>query len=266
MISVILMIVVTIVAADIIACQRFKNEVSELFSSSETIRDKYFSYSRLKDLPQPVRNYFRNVLKDRRPYISCMRLKHDGRFKTGIDRDWADIEGEEYFTAANPGFIWRGRIGIVSARDMYLNARGRLVVSLFSSIPIIDKTGENFNQGELLRWLTESVMMPTALLPGENLRWDPIDDRSSLLTFSSGGIKLTCTVTFNERNEITSFSSKRYMNDRMENWTGRCGEYQVFDDVKVPTSFEAVWNLQSGDFSYALFRIKQIEFNKPEQF
>ena len=33
--------------------------------------------------------------------------------------------------------------------------------------------------------------------------------------------------------------------------------------VNLPTEVEAVWNLESGDFSYAKFRITEIEYNSP---
>ncbi len=265
-VSTVLLPLSVIVTGNIISAARFRSEVSELFSSSKNISGTMYTHDRLKGLPAPVQNYFRHVLKEGRPYVSYARLRHGGEFKTGRDKDWVRIEGEEYFTVQNPGFIWRGKIPFASARDMYINNRGRLVVLLFSAIPIIDGKGPNFDQGELLRWLTESVLFPTALLPGENLRWSPIDSGSARLVFTHGGMRLSCTVSFNDRHEITQLKTRRYMDHAMENWTGKCGEYKEVDGMKVPTRIEAVWNLSSGDFSYARFTMREIEFDRPEQY
>ena len=68
-----------------------------------------------------------------------------------------------------PGFIWKGTTSMFVARDMYISGKGRLVVSLLSLYKIMDAKGENYNQGELLRWLGESVLYPTNLLPDERL-------------------------------------------------------------------------------------------------
>jgi hypothetical protein len=40
---------------------------------------------------------------------------------------------------------------------MYISDKGRFVVTLFGLIKIADGKGPSFDQGELLRWLGESV-------------------------------------------------------------------------------------------------------------
>lgn len=265
-VSTVLLLLSVVAIGNIISAARFRSEVKELFSSSQNISGTMYTPDLIKGLPAPVKSYFMHVLKEGQPYISYARLKHDGEFKTGKDKDWARIEGEEYFTVRNPGFVWRGSIPFASARDMYINGRGRLVVSLLSAITIIDGKGPNFDQGELLRWLAESVLFPTALLPGENLAWRPIDSRSAELVFTHGGMRLSCVVFFNDRHEITQLKTRRYMDRAMEDWSGNCGEYKEVDGIKIPTRFEAVWNLNSGDFSYARFNIREIEFDRPEQY
>lgn len=266
MASIIAVVFSILAAGNIILRFQVKNEIKGLFASSKNISHEVFTYDRLKGLPKPVQAYFKHVLKEGQPFISYARLRHDGQFKTGMDRDWVDIEGEEYFTAGSPGFVWIGRIPYVTARDMYLHGRGRLVVSLLSLIKIVDGTGENFDQGELLRWLTECVWMPTALLPNENLKWSPVNSESALLSFTHKGMKLFCIVYFNDRHEITRFVTKRYMIEKMETWSGLCGNYKEVMGVKIPARIEAVWNLKSGDFSYARFRVEEIEFNQPVQY
>lgn len=98
-----------------------------------------------------------------------------------------------------------------TARDMYIADKGRLVVSLFSLMTVVDGKGHEYNQGELLRWLGESVLYPTNLLPGERLRWFAIDNVSAKLSFDYNGLSLFYLVTFDEAGMITQLETKRYM-------------------------------------------------------
>ncbi|MDB5112798.1 MAG: hypothetical protein JWR67_3912, partial [Mucilaginibacter sp.] len=144
---------------------RFSKEVKELFAKSRSISGKKFTYTQLAGLPEPVQRYFKLILKEGQPYISYARITHDGQFKTGLDKNWINIKGEQYATTEKPGFIWKGSTTMFTARDMYIADSGRLVVSLFSIYNIVDGRGKAFDQGELLRWLGESVLYPTNLLP-----------------------------------------------------------------------------------------------------
>ena len=246
---------------------QFNKEVKELFSQSKNISKKTFSYEQLSGLPEPVQKYFKHVLKDGQPYISYARLTHDGQFKTGQDKEWMNIKGEQYFTTEKPGFIWKGATTMFTARDMYIAYKGRLVVSLFSLYNIVDGKGEKFNQGELLRWLGESVWFPTNLLPSERLKWFPIDSQTSKLTFNYNGLSLFYIVTINNIGEITQVETKRDMGeDNLETWVGKMSDNKEMNGVSVPRTIEAIWKLEKDDYSYAKFKVKQIEYNKPEKF
>jgi hypothetical protein len=163
--SIVALIIVALTIRKLNVANEFNKEVKQLFSQSKNISDKTYNYEMLQNLPEPVQRYFKHVLKNGQPYISYVRLTHTGLFKTNQNNDWVNIKGEQYFTTETPGFIWKGTTSMFTARDMYIANTGRLVVSLFGVYNIVDGKGEKFNQGELLRWLGESVWFPTNLLP-----------------------------------------------------------------------------------------------------
>ncbi len=246
---------------------QFNKEVKELFSQSKNISNHKFNYHQLADLPEPVQRYFRHTLKNGQPFISYARIRHDGQFKTGLDKKWINIKGEQYATTEQPGFIWKGTTAMFIARDMYIADQGRLVVSLFSLFNVGDAKGEQYNQGELLRWLGESILYPTNLLPGERLKWIPIDSQSARLTFNYNGLSLFFIISFNEIGEIIQMETKRYMDKAtLATWIIKCANYKEMNNVMVPLSFEVLWRLEKGDFSYAKFNIKRIEYDKAEMF
>lgn len=246
---------------------QFKNEVRELFLQSKNISAKVFIYKQLDSLPAPVQRYFKHVLKEGQPYISYVRLTHDGLFKTAFDKDWIKIEGEQYFTTEKPGFIWRGTTTMFTARDMYIADKGRLVVSLFALYKIADAQGEKYDEGELQRWIAESVWFPTNLLPSDRFSWQAIDDTSARLNFNYKNVTTSFIVRFNNADEIKEMESLRYMGEeKREKWLCTMSNYKEIKGVVIPTSAEVLWQLEKGDMPYAKFNVKKIEFDTPQKF
>lgn len=245
----------------------FSKQVKTLFAQSKSISSQLFQENQLESLPEPVQRYFKYILKEGHPYISYVRIKHDGQFKASLQKGWMNIKGEQYATTAKPGFIWKGSTAMFVARDMYISDKGRLIVLLFSLFKVVDVTGEQYNQGELLRWLGESVLYPTNFLPSDKLQWFPIDDQTAKLTFNYNGLDLFFKISFNLMGEITEMETKRYMDvSRLETWVIKLSDYKELNKVIVPTRFDVLWRLEKGDFSYAKFNITEIEYGKPEKF
>jgi hypothetical protein len=266
-IGLIAIIIIALAIGRTILSRQFSKEVSDLFSNAKSVSEKLFSYEQLDSLPTPVQRYFKLILPPGQPYISYVRLTHDGQFKSGLKKGWVKIEGEEYFTTEQPGFIWKGKTNLFTARDMYIGNQGRLVVSLLSLFKVVDQTGEKINQGELLRWLSESVWFPTNLLPSENLRWEPIDSNSAMLVYKYLDLSVSFKVTFNHIGEIIQMETERYMaNSGLERWVVKCGHYQKHGGVLIPTTAEVLWRLKAEDFSYAKFNIQKIAYNHPKRF
>lgn len=260
------LVVIALIIGKVVSFIQFNKEVKALFSQSKNSK-KNFSYSQLQGLPAPVQRYFRHVMKEGQPYISYVRLMHEGQFKTSPKKDWVNIKGEQYFTTAKPGFIWKGSTTMFTARDMYISNKGKLIVSLFSLFKIAGGQGEKYDQGELLRWLGESVWFPTNLLPNENLQWKPIDSLTAQLTFNYNGLSLSYAVSFNSTGEITQLQTKRYMGEaNLETWIGKVSDYREKNGIIIPFAIEAIYRLNEGDYSYAKFNLKRIEYDVPERF
>lgn len=67
--------------------------------------------------------------------------------------------------------------------------------------------------------------------------------------------------------EIREMETKRYMDeDGLETWVIKTSNYKSMNDIRVPTSFDVLWRLEKGDFSYAKFNITKIEYNVSKKF
>ena len=256
--------ITTLIMGDKMMKSEFDKDIEKLFADSENISGNVYTSNQIKDLPIPVQRYFNYTLKENQPYVSYAILQHSGDFKAS--KNWASIEGEEYFAMQKPGFVWLGKVPFFSAKDVYIDGTGNLKVKLLSLIKIVDAKGSETDQGELLRWLGEAPLFPTALLPSENLQWEPIDNNSAKVIFTDKNLTIEGVFCFNEEGQITQFKTKRYKDNTLENFTGYCGDYRTVDGMKVPFYLEAIWNLESGDLSYAKFKIDRIEYNIPSKF
>jgi len=246
---------------------KFDRKVKALFAQSKNISQQQFHKSQIDNLPEPVQRYFKHILKEGQPFISYVRIKHEGQFKADLKKGWMNIKGEQYATTEKPGFIWKGTTTMFIAQDIYIDDKGRLIVSVFSLINVVNASDEQYNQGELLRWLGESILYPTNFLPSEKLVWLPIDDKTAKLTFNYKGLSLSFKITFNDIGEITEMETKRYMDlSNLETWVIKVSNYKELNKVFIPTHFEVLWRLKMGDFSYAKFDITEIEYDKPLKF
>lgn len=242
-------------------------EIKKVLLHAENLSSKKFNPKMVKDLPAPVRRYFLKTIREQRSFVSTVRLKHSGEFKTSLDGEWGAITGEEYFSAVPPAYIWKGSLGVASAKDLYIDNSGRLAVYLLSAFRIINATGPQYDQGELLRWLTENVWFPSSFLSNENIIWKPVDNNTAQLLFSHNGVEIKARVDFNDRDEIISFEAERFMDKkRKEIWSGTCSDYRETDGYRIPYKIEASWKLKDGIRPYARFVLVEIEYDVPASY
>lgn len=261
------LVVIVIILLRINYTRNFEEKLNTLFSSIENGQTYSFNYSQIEQLPLPVQKYFKNAIPENQPYIRCVRLKHEGSFKTAPDKPWKEIIGEQYFVTTSPGFLWKGKIGPVTAQDMYILNKGKLSVSLFEIFTIMNSEGESIDQGELLRWLGESVWFPTNLLPNDQLKWEPIDSTTAKLIYNHNDLSIYFMVSFNDKGEIIQLETKRYYNGKnLVTWIGLCSDYKKINGFTVPTVIKATWKLEKGDHTYANFKVTEIDYNNPVKF
>ena len=262
--SILALILAILIVGRIASYLIFNREVKALFKGSKPYSDKVFSYDQLRGLPEPLQRYFKLVLKEGKSYISYVSLTHDGQFKSGLDKDWMNIKGEQYFTTQRPGFIWKGTTKLFTARDMFVEDKGSLKVSILNVYNLAEGKGPGFDEGELQRWVAESVWFPTNLLPSENVRWTAVNSSTAQLSFHYNNIAFTYQVSFNEAGEITEMETKRFMSETgSEAWIVRLADYEGFAGILIPTKCEALWLLEKGEFPYARFKVKRIIYNIP---
>lgn len=275
---VLLVLVAAVVAvALIVGAQRLDAETRTLRARLEAarvpVRPPTVDFRELPDLPDPVQRYFRTVLTDGQPMIAGVRLTHTGTFNMGEVTDrWKRFTSEQMVVAQRPGFDWNGRIALmpgltVHVHDACVAGAGVLHASLFGLFSLADVRGTgDVAEGELMRFLAEAAWYPTALLPSQGVRWEPVDDRSARATLTDDPLSVTMLFEFDESGLIETVRAEargRIVRGELTRapWEGRFWNYAERDGMRVPLEGEVSWLLADGPKPYWRGRITRISYS-----
>jgi hypothetical protein len=246
--------------------------VSDLLKETDTKEQGTFTYRDLEGLPSPVERYFRKVIKEGQRYIKSVHIKQAGRFRMREDSErWYALTATQHFTTNPPGFVWDAKIimvPLITVRviDMYKQGVGTLKAKLFNLMTLADDSDcKELNAGELMRYLSEAVWFPTALLPSRSISWHGINNNRAKAVISDKGQEVSAIFYFNDNDEITRAKTKRFrrtVDDTYElsHWTASYSEYQIRNGIMIPLEGRAEWNLPQGNIEYFKGNIVDITY------
>jgi hypothetical protein len=256
--------------ADRMNRRAFLDEAAAAVAASPRPPDAPIAEADLAGLPPPVQAHLRaaGVVGQRR--ASVARLRHGGRFRPARDRGWYPIDGEYVLTAGAPAFLWYGRIRMASvvpvvARDGFARGRGRMLVKIFGAIPIVDERGPAMDRAAFERLVAELTLVPTALLPGPHLRWEPVDDRSARAFLAVGDLRASMLFRHDPATHETLIEVERGHQEgdrvvprvfraRMSGAPLRAGGFTL------RSRLEGTWLLPEGDLDYVDFVLLEARF------
>lgn len=214
--------------------------------------------SELAGLPTPVQHYFRTVLTDGQPIIARAVVTQSGVFNMSARTEqWKPFTATQVVETNRPGFVWNARImmfpGVaVRVVDAYVAGTGTLRPSILGLFLLADMhgTGE-IARGELMRWFSEAIWYPTALLPSQGVAWTAVDDDSASATVSDGPLTLTLLFRFGADGLIASIhADARAQTDGatvvMAPWECTMSDYRSQDGMQVPFAATAGYAGPSG--------------------
>ncbi|UPV75584.1 hypothetical protein M0R89_05830 [Halorussus limi] len=237
-----------------------------------TDTDRTVTNDDLAGLPDPVGDYLDHAIRDGRSYVRTVRLEQRGEFRLGgADAPWKPLEATQRFTVRPPGFVWDATVELapfvpIRAVDAYVGGSGSLRAAVFGSLPVANADpGPALDEGELLRYLAETVWFPTALVPGEGVEWEARDDDSALATVEHGDATASAVFHFGDDHRVERIAAERprATDDggyERRAWTVRLRNYRERNGLLVPTEGEVEWNLPDGDLPYWRAEITEIEY------
>lgn len=237
---------------------------------------RYHSARELPGLPEPVQRFFRTVLTEGQPIVAAVIVEHRGMFNLSeTGEQWKPFTSRQRVVTRRPGFVWDGRVAaapvvVVHVHDAYLAGEGILHPALLGLVTLADLRGSGpqdggIAQGELMRFLAEAAWYPTALLPSQGVRWEPVDERTARATMTDGALKIT--LSFGFADDGTMVSARAEARGRtvdgaivMTPWEGRWSNVQVQAGMRVPMEGEVAWLTPHGRKSYWRGKIGKLEY------
>jgi hypothetical protein len=222
----------------------------------------------IKHLPDCVQKWLSvsGAVDRKRPRL--VYLTQRAQIRTEPDKDWMNADAEQIFNLNEPGFIWKVKVnsnGLIwySGRDKLEHGSGNMLIRLYSTIPIVNSSGPEIDQGTLLRFLGELCWIPSAAT-SSYISWESVGDRAAKATISLNGKTAAGIFTYDANGKILSFSAQRYMLKdgrwTLENWYIPCREWAVKDGYKIPVKGEVIWKLKEGDFAYYRWEIEKVTY------
>ena len=229
-----------------------------------------FSPERAHGLPQPVARYFTFALTAGQPLVRTARITHEGEFRIRPGARPSRFTSVQYISSRPPGFVWDARIEMlpllpVRVRDAYLSGQGSILGGIAGVIALVNRAATpELGAGALCRWLAEAVWLPTALLPGNGITWDPVDSASARATLTDAGRMVTMDVAFGDDGRIERISADRYRDVKgrgiLTPWQVSMGDYEQRGGMMIPIAAEVAWLLAAGPFTYWRGRIDTVQY------
>jgi hypothetical protein len=149
--------------------------------------------------------------------VAGARVRHSGAFNMGegAEDSWKPFTSDQVVVAQRPGFDWNGRVAMapglpVRVHDAYVAGEGVLHASLLGLFTVVDVRGRyEVAEGELMRFFAEAAWYPTALLPSQGVRWEPVDGRSARATLEKGDISIPCFLPSTRKDSSTPCARSR---------------------------------------------------------
>lgn len=210
-------------------------------------------------IPAVIRNWItRSGIPDQ-PLVR-VNLRQSGKMRTTPNGKWLPFTAEQEFTPPSPGFIWTTKVNLfpgvyLLGRDRYDQGEGHMKIEFLGLIPVVNATGNEIDQGSLLRYLGETVWFPSGALH-PCIQWASSGPNEAVATMTWGKTQASGTFTFSPEGDFLRYQALRYFNRSegatLENWVIEADQtsFQTFQGVRIPTRFQVTWKLPEGDFHW----------------
>ena len=228
------------------------------------------SHEQLAALPALLQTYLHKAGFVGAPLSTNFCLEWENtHLKLEPEKDWMHIDCSQFNTAAPPtriALMQSKMLGFVpfAGRDKYQNSEGNMLIKL-ANFTVSNTKGPEMNVSALVTFLSESVLLPAALLE-QYTRWRQLDAYTLEATITDAGISATGRFYFDENGLPYKFeTADRFYSTGGEQhrrypWTAYYMDYKSLDGLYLPSKLKAAWQLPNGEYTYFTGNIKSITY------
>ncbi len=214
-------------------------------TSGETFREEMVA-----GLPDPARRYFLHAIRPGTPLATRMYWGYTGEIRPGKTMPWLSLSAEQIIVKER-GFVWKATAGkgplFLTGADYYLDGEGRMRIALLGLLPVVNASGPDLSKSALARLQMESMALPSALLPGPNVRIEEVDANRFRALMTLHGETTPLTLAVDQAGRVTEFALPRWgdLTDdgsfRYIPYGGFTDEERSFGGYTIPSRLRAGW-------------------------
>ena len=210
-----------------------------------------FHSSMVDGLPDPARRYFLFTIAPGTRLSRVAEIEMTGSINLGGKRKPNTLAMKaRQIIAAPHGLVWKleARRGLmrVSGSDGAGDGASWTRFWLFGLLPVVRAGGNTDHlKSAFGRVVAESVFFaPAALLPGENVRWKPVDEQTARAVVEHAGMEQEVEITVNEKGQPVKVTIERWSDANPEKafrhqpFGGFVDTFRAFDGYTLPTRIE----------------------------
>jgi hypothetical protein len=193
-----------------------------------------FDEAELAGVDEPVRRYFRAAIAPGTPLARAARLRMRGSIKIG--NRWLPFRADELL-APLQGYHWPATVagGLLRGFDTYADRDAVMVWKLLGVVPMIRAHGPDVARSAMGRAVTESIWLPTALLPRYGVLWRAESDELLVADIPIDGQRVMLQVTITGDGRVRA--------DHVDRWhdpegTGAFGWFPFGVEATSSTGFD----------------------------
>ena len=242
--------------ADIKADQANWNDLA----SHQSRAPDTFDVSTVAGLPDPAQRYFRFAIDPGTPLYTVAEISMKGEFSLGskADPNYLPMQAEQILAAPH-GFIWRVRTGNAVSIAGSDGANDGESWSRFWLMGILPVARAGFNEDHARaafgRYVAEALFWtPAALLPGDNIRWESVDNSTARVTLTYMGLAQAVDISVDADGRPTKVVFQRWSDAnpkktfQLQPFGGYLSEYQEFSGFHLPTRVVAGNFFETDDY------------------
>lgn len=235
-------------------------------ASHQPLAPAAFDLSMIAGLPDPAQRFFRFAIKPGTPIYTVAEVSMQGEFSLGnkMEPNYMPMRAEQILAVPN-GFVWNVRAG---DRIWFAGSDGAddgiswSRFWLFGIVPVA-RAGNNEDHARSAfgRYVAEAVFWsPAALLPGENVRWEAIDESTVRVIVRHMGLEQAVELSVDADGTLSEVVFQRWSNAnpakefQFQPFGGYLSDYKDFGGFRLPTRVEA-GNFFGTDDYFAFFKV-----------
>mgnify|MGYP001138459842 CR=1 FL=1 len=235
-----------------------------------------FEPTRVSGLPEPAQRFFRFAITPGAPLHTVVEIAMEGEFSLGTKAapNYVPMRARQILAAPH-GFIWRVRAGDkvwFSGSDGADETTSWSRFRLFGLVPVA-RAGNNDDHARSAfgRQIAEAVFWtPAALLPGDGVEWQTVDDATARVTVTHKGLAQAVDVTVGSDGQPLKVVFQRWSDAnpakkyQLQPFGGYLSEYRDFGGFRLPTRIEAGNHFETDDyFAFFKARVTSAHFPSP---